>query len=99
MILLIWKNRGVLVVLYFVVSALACILLLKDFIGGMAALGVGLLVTAAWTYLTKDDYYKDKDGVKQKMDTPNEFFFMSMKIWSYIFAGLSVVCFIKALIG
>lgn len=99
MILLIWKNKGVLVVLYFVVSALACILLLKDLIGTMAAFGAGLLVAAAWTYLTKDDYYRDKNNVRQKMDTPNEFFFISMKIWSYIFAGLSVVCFIKALIG
>ncbi len=52
--------------------------------------GVAFLLAAAWTWLTKDDYYKDREGNRKKMDTVHSFAFISMKIWAYIFviAGL-----------
>lgn len=56
-------------------------------------LGFALLFSAAWTYLTKDDYYKDREGNKVKMDTVNEFFWIRMETWAYIFLALSLVCF------
>ena len=99
--ILIWKNKGLLVILYIIVSLVGSAILmgiLERNIGGIFAssdiwstLGVGMFIAAIWTYLTKDDYYKDKEGNRKKMDTENELFFLSMKSWSFIFAGLGVL--------
>lgn len=73
-------------------------------IDSSGSLGIGFLITAAWTYLTKDDYFRDREGIKKKMETVNEFFFIRMEIWSYIFAvagllliGNSIVNYVKAI--
>lgn len=47
--------------------------------------GLSFLFASIWTYLTKDDYYKDREGNKKKMDTVNEFFWIKMKIWAFVF--------------
>lgn len=47
--------------------------------------GFGFLISAIWTFLTRNDSYLYKSGKKVKMDTRNEFFFITMKIWSYLF--------------
>ena len=48
-------------------------------------IGIAFLISGIWTYLTKDDFYKDREGNKKKMDTVHEFFFIKMEIWAYIF--------------
>lgn len=102
-----------LVVLYFIVSMIGTVIIIGSLhrnIGGFfslidsfGSLGIGSLVTALWTYLVKDDYFRDREGRKKKMDTVNEFFFISMEIWSYIFAvaglisiGISIVNYVNA---
>jgi hypothetical protein len=92
--IIIWKNKGLLVLLYiFVCTFAAAVLLgyLRRNIGGifiqfddLIAIGIGLLFASFWTYKTKDNFYKDQNGVKQKMDTENELFFISMKYWVFI---------------
>ncbi|PSL44197.1 hypothetical protein CLV51_10662 [Chitinophaga niastensis] len=56
-----------------------------------AGMGCACLLTALWVILTCDDYYKDKEGNKVKVDIRNEFFFIKMKYWSYIFVVLGLV--------
>jgi|HubBroStandDraft_4_1064222.scaffolds.fasta_scaffold161481_1 hypothetical protein len=101
--ILIWKNKGLLVVLYVIVCMIGTaeiIGVLHRNVGGIfsridfyTALGFSFLFAATWTYLTKDSFYKDKDGNKKKMETSNEFFWIKMKIWAYIFLGVSVLFF------
>ena len=93
--LLIWKNKGLLVMLYIIVSLIGTAMIIgalhRNF-GGIfskidfyTTIGIAFFIAGVWTYLTKDDYYKDRDGNKKKMDTINEFFFIRMEIWAYIF--------------
>ena len=101
--LLIYKNKGILVVPYFVGSFIGCAIalnILKRKFGGIFAqidfyntAGFAFLVCAIVTYLTRNDYYLNKNGEKQKMDTPNEFYFLKMEIWAYIFFALALVFF------
>lgn len=97
------KNKGLLVLLYLIVCLIGTAVIVGELArnyGGIfskfdfyTTLGFALLFTAAWTYLTKDDYYKDTEGNKVKMDMENEFFWIRMEIWVYIFVALSLVCF------
>jgi len=98
--LIIYKNKGILVLVY----AAVCIFGTAMIIGALhrnaggvfteidmyTGVGIGFILSAIWTYLTKDDYYRDNEGNKVFMETENSFFFMSMKIWAIIFllAGL-----------
>jgi hypothetical protein len=98
-----WKNKGLLVLLYLIVCLIGTAMLvgvLHRNYGGIfskidfyTTLGFALLFSAIWTYLTKDDFYRDREGNKMKMDTVNEFFWIRMEIWAYIFFGACLVCF------
>lgn len=101
--ILIWKNKGILVLLYAIVcfagTAILAGVLHRNF-GGIfskidfySGLGFACLFTSIWTFLTKDDYYKDREGNRKKMDTKNELFWISMKGWAMIFIILSVLFF------
>ena len=93
--LLIYKNKGILVAPYFIGSLIGTAVLagaLKRNIGGVFAntdfydiIGAAFLVCAVITFATRNGYYKDRNGQKQKLDIPNEFFFISMQNWAYIF--------------
>jgi len=99
--LLFYKNKGILVLVYL----FSCIFGTSIIIGGLhrnvggifskidiyTGTGIGFMFAALWTYLTKDDYYKNNEGNKVKMDTENSFFFMSMKIWSFILLTAGVI--------
>jgi len=54
-------------------------------------IGITFMLTSIWTYLTKDDFYKDKEGNKVKMDTVNSFIFLPMKVWAIIFLLAAVI--------
>ena len=87
--------------LYIIVSFIGCAMLagvLQRNVGGVFATvdfytttGFAFFVSGIWTWLTKDDYYKDRNGNKKKMDTEHEFFFISMKVWAYILFALGLL--------
>lgn len=89
------KGKGILVILYFIVSLLVSALLvgtLNRNIGGVfsqidfyTTAGIAFLFSSIWTHLTKDDFYKDREGKRKKMNTVNSFIFIKMKIWAIIF--------------
>jgi len=95
------KGKGILIFLYWVVSTILCTVIVT-FLGNnvwpslstfdfYTTEGVAFLVTALWTYLTKDNYYKDKEGNKKKMDTVNSFAGVNMGIWSFIFLSAGLI--------
>lgn len=101
--LLVWKNKGILVLLYLIVCFIGTAILvgvLHRNYGGIfskidfyTGIGFAFLFASIWTYLTKDDYYVDKAGNKKKMDTANEFFWISMRAWAIIFLIVSSIFF------
>ena len=95
------KGKGILVLLYFIVCSLITaeiVGVLNRNIGGFfskidfyTTIGISFLLASIWTYLTKNDYYKDSEGKKKKMDTVNSFIFIQMKIWAIIFFGAALL--------
>lgn len=94
--LLIFKNKGILVPVFLMASLIASALtvnLLKTYVGGVFAaeygmaipVGFGFIIAGMWTYLTRDSYYISQ-GQRKRMNEENSFFFISMKFWAYIFA-------------
>jgi len=104
---LFWKNKGLYVLLYIVVSVVATNIILakiKELIGGSLsfidfylALGIALIIAAVLTYFKKDDYYIDDEGKKIKMDTENEFMYISMDLWFYILLIVGVLSLGKSI--
>ncbi len=98
-----YKNKGILIIVYLIVCLIGTAIIvgvLRTYVGGVfarigfyAGAGFALLLAGIWTYFTKDDYYKDREGNKKKIDTESSFFFINMTIWSYIFFGLSLLFF------
>jgi hypothetical protein len=101
--LIIWKGKGILIIFYFIVCFVGSAILsgvLSRNVGGIFlemdfvfVLGIAYLLTAIWTYLTCEDYYIDRDGNKMRLFIDHELFFIPMKVWSYIFFGLSILAF------
>jgi hypothetical protein len=102
-VLFIFGGRGILVPLYLLISFVGCAILssvLKDYAGSIFALrydfqiviGIALLISGSWCHLTKNDYIT-VNGKKEQIYLNNHFFFLSLKIWSYIFfyAGLLIL--------
>lgn len=99
--LIFYKNIGILVIVYliacFIGTAIVIGVLQRNVDGVCSKIniysGVGLafLFASIWTFLTKDDYYKDRNGDKKKMDTVNSLFFIKMGIWMYIFLAISMI--------
>ena len=70
--MIIWKGKGIMIFLYFIVTlivlAIANRLLIETF-GMISApievfMGIVLVTTGIWTKLTAVDYYIDKEGRK-----------------------------------
>ena len=97
------KGKGILVLLYLIVSSLVTaelVGLLERNVGSVFAsidfyttIGISFLLASLWTHLTKDDYYKDREGNKKKMDTVNSFIFIKMKTWAVIFFCVAFIFF------
>tara|TARA_R110002096_G_scaffold86072_6_gene198459 strand:- start:1494 stop:1838 length:345 start_codon:yes stop_codon:yes gene_type:complete len=87
--ILIWKNKGLLVIAYLMVSMFLTALVLgvlKRNFGGVfmsidlnQSIGIGFLLSAIWTFLTRNDFYLNSSGEKVKMKTRNEFFLFQCK--------------------
>ena len=95
------KGKGILIILYWMCSSIGsavAIVYIVENSGGVFKRpsfsfieGIAFLITALWTYLTKDDYYKDREGNKVKMDTVNAFAFIKMDVWYKIFIGIGLI--------
>ena len=99
--ILIYKNRGILIPVYLVVSVLGTVILnglLKSYIGGIflnaydsqIVLGIGLFIAFIWTFVTSYDYI-EIEGEKERIEMNNHFFYISNRLWSYIMLGASVL--------
>jgi hypothetical protein len=89
--LIIWRNRGILVPIIFILSIIISLLIdsfvLKRFnvvLSTQIIIGIGVILSSVITYLLRDDYYKDKNGKKEKIEVEHSFFFISMASWSYV---------------
>jgi hypothetical protein len=93
--LITWKNKGLVVIMYLLVSFFGVAIItgiLQRNLGGAflkidfySTVGTAFLISSIWTYLTKDDYFEDKNGDKKKMEIVNDFFFIRMEIWAFIY--------------
>lgn len=97
--MIIWKGKGILIFLYFIVTVVVLAIvngLLKEYLGLSNTvpievfLGIVLIVTGIWSRLTAEDYYIDKEGRKKYLDIENNLFFIKMKIWGLILPSLGV---------
>lgn len=103
----IYKNKGILVPVFFAVPAIGCGAILISLHRNLAnfpevsiqtSFGITFLISAVWTYLAKDTYYRDEIGNKHILDVENSFYFIGMKIWAYIFLVLSFSFFVYNII-
>ena len=95
--ILIWKNKGILIPVYVVTTFVSIATLsgvLKRNIGGIFAndyniqitLGLTFLSSGLWTYLTSEEFVK-KDGQKIKVDFENKFLFHSNESMGIYLSG------------
>jgi hypothetical protein len=102
--ILIWKNKGLHILFYVFFSFLGTITVayfIEKQIGGELSdinnrtlFAFTFLISGLWTYLTKYDYYKDKQGNKVKLDMDNSLYWIKMKYWPYILWGIGFLIFI-----
>lgn len=94
--LVFYKNKGILVPVYFVTSVLVFFIinaLLKEYAGiafrgenqYYVLFGIACIASGVWTYVTRDSYYITNDGIRKPMNEENTFYFLPMKTWAYIF--------------
>jgi len=99
--LLVYKNKGILVPVYFGVSVLTTALIsgvLKRNVGGLFAsayslwilFGIGALISGIWTILTSE-VYTQVNGVRVKVDFESSFFFIPMRIFGWILIGIGLI--------
>lgn len=51
-------------------------------------------ISSFWTYIKSKDYII-VEGSKEEMYSNNHFFYISMKLWSYIKFGISILIFLS----
>jgi hypothetical protein len=97
--MIIWKGKGIMIFLYFIVSAIALPIvnrLLIEYLGLPdklpieAFMGLVLIFTGIWTKLTAEDYYVDKEGKRKYLDIENDLFFIKMRTWGFILPSIGV---------
>lgn len=104
--MIIWKGKGIMIILYFIVSVIVLLILsslITDNLGiGKPPIegfmGLVLIVTGIWTKLTAEDYYIDKEGGKRYLEIENELFFIKMSVWGLILPSIGVGLIILGLV-
>lgn len=100
-----YKNRGILVPLYVIVSVIGALIVFKllkehEVISAtydiQITLGIGLLISGLWTSLTSKDFII-VNGQKERFYLDNSFYFLSMNLWSYILAVAGLLTLISGL--
>lgn len=106
--ILIYNNRGILIPVFLVVPFIGTTLiysLLKENIEEIPSsdavfqvvLGIGLLISFIWTYLTSYDYI-NVDGKKERIEMNHHFFYISNRLWSYIMLGAGILAIIGGIL-
>ena len=96
--MIIWKGKGIMIFLYFIVTTIVMAILNRMLIETFempsapieALVGTVLIVTGLWTKLTADDYYIDKEGRKKYLEIENSLFFIKMSTWGLILPSIGV---------
>lgn len=99
--LLVYKNKGILVPVYFGISVLTTAVssgVLKRNVGGVFAadyslwilMGIGALISGIWTILTSE-VYTEVNGVRIKVDFDSSLFFIPMRIFGWILVGIGLI--------
>ena len=99
--LFIYKNKGILVPVYFSVSVLATGMLsgvLKRNVGGVFAvdyslwipLGIGVVISGIWTVLTSEVYTRI-NGVRTKVEFESSFYLIPMRIFGWILIAIGLI--------
>ncbi|UKN03472.1 hypothetical protein K6119_08090 [Paracrocinitomix mangrovi] len=99
---LIFKNRGILIPVYFIVTALIVGFGSKAVYTSLFnpnppdelfqfGIGLSCWITALITFLNKNDYFVDRNGIKKKMDIEHSLFFIKMDYWVYIFLVIGTI--------
>lgn len=105
MVFFFYKNKGILVPLYVIVSVIGASIVSKllkeyEFLNAkydfQIVFGIGLIISGLWTYLTSKDFIVVK-GQKERIYFDNSFFFLSMGLWSYILAVGGLLTLISGL--
>lgn len=104
-----FKAKGILVPIYVIVPLASLFFLssiisdyffneksLKHFSG--IIFGLSLIISGFWTNYSSNDYYIDEDGEKQYMYFDNQFMFIDMKSWAYVFWIIGGVALVGSLI-
>ena len=103
-----WKGKGILVLVYAIVPVFSLFVLTKVIEENLfdkkfpdsvyqIVVGTSLIISGVWNWKTSDDFYIDRNGIKQSMNFDNRFMWIKMKFWSYVFWILSGLVFVNLL--
>jgi hypothetical protein len=104
-----FKNRGILVPVY-LIACLFGVLIVKGLIeylfdqtsltehDAAFLFGAAFIAAGHWTYNTRDSFYV-ANGIKKRMHEENEFFFLSMEVWAYIYWTIGGFCILAAVLA
>lgn len=104
----IYKNKGILIPVFLITPFIAITVLsgvLERNVGGIFAsnydkqiiFGISLLISGIWTFFKGENFIKI-NGLKEKIEINNHFFYISMKMWSYIMLVGGILLFIVGII-
>lgn len=104
----IYKNKGILIPVFLMTPLIVITVLsgvLERNVGGIFAanydkqiiFGISLLISGIWTFFKSEDFIKI-NGSKEKIEINNHFFYISMKMWSYIMLVVGILLFIVGII-
>lgn len=106
--LLFWKGRGILIIVYFIVTAMVMGIgyrLIYEYFEMSSPhpsiwtfLGCILIATGIWTRFTSKDTYIDASGREREINLENEFYFIKMHTWGIILPALGLMMLIYGLL-
>ena len=101
-----FENKGILIPVYWIVSFISTVVIFeylheknimpKGEHNLRLVLIISFVITGVWALLTSNDYYKNDDGEKVKVEIDNSFFWIKMKYWIYIFLALALIVVYKS---
>lgn len=105
--MIIWKGKGIMIFLYFIVAVVVLAILNRVLIEYLnfpsnlpieGFMGLVLITTGIWTRLTAEDYYIDKEGRRKYLDIENDLFFIKMKTWGLILPSIGIGLLVYGLV-
>ncbi len=106
--IIIYNNRGILIPIFLVIPCFGIFIIAASLRSYYAenissevvfqiSIGIGLLISFIWTYLTSYDYI-EVHGEKQRIEMNHHLFFISNRLWSYIMLVAGVLTIISGLL-